>query len=58
MLKAIIGVKITITKIEGKRKLSQNKTPDNQQGVIQGLTNSEKATDKELAKLMQEQLHP
>ncbi|UYZ82773.1 FMN-binding negative transcriptional regulator [Entomomonas sp. E2T0] len=57
MLKAIIGVKITITKIEGKRKLSQNKTADNQQGVIQGLTNSEKATDKALAKLMQNKLH-
>ena len=53
MLKAIIGVKITISKIEGKRKLSQNKTPENQQGVIQGLTNSEKATNKELAALMQ-----
>ncbi|MFD1259740.1 FMN-binding negative transcriptional regulator [Entomomonas asaccharolytica] len=53
MLKAIIGVKITINKIEGKRKLSQNKTPENQQGVIQGLTNSEKATDKQLAALMQ-----
>lgn len=52
MLKAIIGVKITISKIEGKRKLSQNKTPENQQGVIQGLTSSDKASDKELAKLM------
>ena len=38
MCRAIVGVKLTIHNFEAKFKLSQNKTLDNQQGVIDGLT--------------------
>ncbi|MEV7605908.1 FMN-binding negative transcriptional regulator [Paenarthrobacter sp. NPDC089322] len=36
-LKAIVGVELVITRIEAKTKLSQNRTPDDVEGVILGL---------------------
>lgn len=37
MLTGIVGVEIAITRIEGKRKMSQNRTPADQAGVIAAL---------------------
>lgn len=37
MLKAIVGIQITITRLEGKAKLSQNREPRDQQGAIEAL---------------------
>jgi len=37
MLKAIVGIQITITRLEGKTKLSQNREPRDQQGAIEAL---------------------
>lgn len=37
MCKAIIGLEIRLTRIEGKWKMSQNRTPDDRAGVIAGL---------------------
>jgi transcriptional regulator len=34
MLKAIVGVEISISRLEGKRKLSQNKEERDRRGVI------------------------
>lgn len=37
-LKAIVGVELTITSVEGKAKLSQNREPRDRQGVQQALS--------------------
>ncbi|MDD2814980.1 MAG: FMN-binding negative transcriptional regulator [Thiotrichaceae bacterium] len=37
MLKAIVGIEIQITKLQGKWKVSQNRSHQDQQGVIEGL---------------------
>jgi transcriptional regulator len=36
-LKAIVGVEVTITDVEAKNKLSQNRSTLDQAGVIEGL---------------------
>ena len=35
-LKGIIGIKLHITRLTGARKLSQNKTPADREGVVAG----------------------
>jgi len=40
MLKAIVGFKLRITKLEGKWKMSQNRPAADIDGVITGLTNN------------------
>ena len=37
MVQAVVGLEIEITRIEGKAKMSQNKEPRDQRGVIQAL---------------------
>lgn len=36
-LRAIVGIEITVERVEGKSKLSQNRSAADQQGVIEGL---------------------
>lgn len=50
-LKGIVGVEIPICQIEGKWKISQNRTAADQRGVIAGL--SSEGLSLEMAKLMQ-----
>lgn len=38
LARGVIGVEIAITRVEGKRKLSQNRSAADRQGVIDGLT--------------------
>lgn len=52
MLKAIVGFSITVDRLEGKRKLSQNRSVADQQGVAQQLAASRHATDQALAAAM------
>ena len=52
MCRAIMGVKLTVHNFEAKFKLSQNKTLDNQQGVIDGLTQLQSATADNMATLI------
>ncbi|WP_263263668.1 FMN-binding negative transcriptional regulator [Pseudomonas sp. RIT-PI-S] len=52
MLKAIVGFSIPIDHLEGKRKLSQNRTPVDQQGVIAALAANSRPADQELARAM------
>ena len=52
MCRAIVGVKLTVHNFEAKFKLSQNKTLDNQQGVIDGLTQLQSATADNMATLI------
>lgn len=56
MMKAIVGVRIDITRVEGVAKLSQNKSANIQQRVITQLRNSEDANAHGVAQLMEQQL--
>lgn len=49
MLKEIIGVRLPITRIDGVRKMSQNRTQPDRQGVVAGLLQSQHAADREVA---------
>lgn len=57
LLNGIVGVEITITRIEAQFKLSQNR-PDDQPGVIQALSQSADQRDREVAELMRRTLKP
>ncbi|OOG12784.1 FMN-binding negative transcriptional regulator [Pseudomonas sp. C9] len=52
MLKAIVGFALPIQRLEGKRKLSQNRSPEDIAGVREGLTASPDVHDQALAHLM------
>ena len=56
MLKAIVGFALPIQRLEGKRKLSQNRSPADVAGVRNGLAASPDPQDRALAHLMPEQL--
>jgi transcriptional regulator len=52
MLKAIVGFALPIQRLEGKRKLSQNRNPADIAGVREGLATSPDVHDQALAHLM------
>ncbi|KZN17361.1 MULTISPECIES: FMN-binding negative transcriptional regulator [Pseudomonas] len=52
MLKAIVGFALPIQRLEGKRKLSQNRSPADIAGVREGLAASPDVHDQALAHLM------
>lgn len=52
MLKAIVGFALPIQRLEGKRKLSQNRSPVDAVGVRNGLAASPDPQDQALARLM------
>jgi transcriptional regulator len=58
MMKAIVAFEVEITSIEGKLKLSQNRTPEEQESVIRGLEQSGDPLAKELAGVMREHRGP
>src|SRR5262249_52378468 len=51
-MKAIIGVELTITRLEGKWKMSQNRSDADIDGVVRGLAASESPTDQVVAALV------
>jgi transcriptional regulator len=51
-LRGIIGVRIPVTRFEGKRKMSQNRPEADRSGVAAGLAASEKPQDREVAPLI------
>ncbi|MDA9426187.1 FMN-binding negative transcriptional regulator [Bradyrhizobium sp. CCBAU 53380] len=51
-LREIVGVRIPITRIEGKRKMSQNRPVPDRIGVATGLAASKLARDQEVASLI------
>jgi transcriptional regulator len=53
-LKAIVGVEFAITRIEGKWKMSQNRTAADIDGVIHGLSESAGAQDQTVAEIVRE----
>jgi transcriptional regulator len=53
MLAAIVGFKIELTTLEGQLKLGQNKSKDDQTGVLNALNNSNNLNDLMLSSYMQ-----
>lgn len=51
-LKGIVGMRFEITRIEGKRKMSQNQPEANRAGVIAGLAASEREDDRVVSTLI------
>jgi transcriptional regulator len=53
-IKGIIGIKLTIVELQGKRKLSQNRVPEDREGVRNALSRSEDLIDNEVSASMME----
>ena len=53
LLGGIVGVELAIEKVEVRRKFSQNRRPEDQDGVISGLLATGDANDRLLAESMQ-----
>jgi transcriptional regulator len=56
MIKGIVAFEIEITRLEGKLKLSQNRSEVDQTNVIEALSKSSNSNDKELAQKMKQVL--
>ena len=54
MMRAIVAFEVEVTSIEGKLKLSQNRTPEERASVIRGLEESSDPLARELAAVMRE----
>jgi transcriptional regulator len=51
-LRGIVGLRMPITRIEGKRKMSQNRSATDRAGVAAGLAESDRASDRAVAALI------
>lgn len=51
-LKGIVGFRLPITRLEGKRKMSQNRSAEDREGVAEGLMSSDRMTDHTVSKLI------
>ncbi|HWA44545.1 MAG TPA: FMN-binding negative transcriptional regulator [Hypericibacter adhaerens] len=51
-LRAIVGIRMPIGRLEGKLKMSQNRSAADRAGVVQGLAASDRATDRAVAGLI------
>jgi transcriptional regulator len=53
-LRGIVGLRIPITRLEGKRKMSQNRSAADRAGVAAGLAASDRASDRDVAEEMRQ----
>ena len=51
-LRAIVGIEVEIERVEGKRKLSQNRSDRDRSGVVDGLAGSPRLGDRAVAEAM------
>jgi transcriptional regulator len=51
-LRGIVGLRLPISRIEGKRKMSQNRPAQDRTGVAAGLAASDRMSDREVAPLI------
>lgn len=51
-LRAIVGIKLTVTRIDAKRKMSQNRSAEDRAGVAAGLSQSDKPGERAVAPLI------
>lgn len=56
MMKGVVGFALEITRLEGKFKMSQNRSPNEQKRVIEELSSSADSTTCEVAAVMRERL--
>lgn len=56
MMRGVVGVEIEITRLEGKFKLSQNRTPGEQANLIEELSASSSAEEQQVAELMRRRM--
>ena len=56
LLNAIVGLRLSAIRVEGKFKLSQNKARTDQEGVINALQSSTRENDVGIARLMRKRL--
>lgn len=56
-IKGIVGIRLHIESIQGKAKLNQNRSAADQAGVIEGLSPSPRAADREVADAMRSRLN-
>lgn len=54
MLRGIVGVRLPIVRIDAKRKMSQNRNPEDRAGVAAGLAGSDDPLDRAAARAMPE----
>ncbi len=54
MVRGIVGIEIALTRLEGKFKLSQNRSPEDRESVIAHLRQSGHALDNEIADRMRQ----
>jgi transcriptional regulator len=52
MLRGIVGIRLPVTRLEGKWKMSQNREPEDRAGVAQGFTARAEGNDLELAEMV------
>jgi transcriptional regulator len=58
MLRGIVGFRFAITRLEGKWKMSQNRDPQDRDGVVKGLGSRRRGDDLEIADLVARQPKP
>lgn len=58
MLRGIVGFRFAIARLEGKRKMSQNRDLKDREGVVRGLENRGEGDDLEIAAIVTSQLPP
>ena len=51
-LRGIVGLRLPITRLDAKRKMSQNRKLEDRAGVIAGLSTSDRAGDREVAAMI------
>ena len=51
-LRGIVGVRLPVTRIEGKRKMSQNRPEADRAGVAAGLGQSERESDRQVSSMI------
>ena len=58
MLRDIVGFRFPVTRLEGKWKMSQNRTPKDREGVVKGLALRDRGDDREIAELVSRHTTP
>ncbi|MBZ9799365.1 FMN-binding negative transcriptional regulator [Mesorhizobium sp. ES1-4] len=51
-LRGIVGLRMPVTRLEGKRKMSQNRNAADRAGVVAGLAASERPSDRDVSALI------
>ena len=51
-LRGIVGIELAVSQVEGKDKLSQNRSRADREGVVDGLSESERPGEREVAERM------